>query len=157
MIHSLHSFHPCHRVVIHLAFFCWMDMKIVVRVAAYDYYVSRGAQIAFKIGDRSVGPLIKNGEIKHYLLTRTQRLVRLQGDAQTALRFCRRRIWSKSKARTCQARDIQIKRFNYLRSVRRREVGVKLIVAAVRKRLHSAVRAFRLRLWVNMIELRKIA
>src|SRR5260370_33460084 len=130
MIHSFRSFHPCHRVVIHLAFFCWMDMKIVVRVAAYDHYVSRGAQIAFKIGDRSAGLLIKNGEIEDYLVTRTQRLVRLQGDAQAALRFCRRRIWSKSKARTGQTRDIQIKRFNYLRSARRREGGVKLIMAA---------------------------
>src|SRR5882672_12057309 len=100
MIHSLHSFHPCHRVVIHLAFFCWMDMKIVICVAANDHYVSRGVQIALKIGDRGAGPLIKNGEIEHYLVTRTQGLVRLERDAQTALRFCRRRIWSKSKART---------------------------------------------------------
>src|SRR5258708_37194837 len=63
MIHSLHSFHPCHRVVIHRAFFSWMDMKIGVRVAAYDHYVSRGAQIAFKIGDRSAGPLIKMAKL----------------------------------------------------------------------------------------------
>src|SRR5258705_6139886 len=67
MIHSLHCFHPCHRAVIHLAFFCWMDMKIVICVAANDHYVSRGAQIALKIGDRSAGPLIKNGEIERYL------------------------------------------------------------------------------------------